>query len=873
MQKQAQNIFEHLLTLNQAEQSTYISQVCADNPELKALVYQLVATHNDLATYDADKVGINLLDILADDTSLNTTTPNSAAPHFEPTLKDYEIIHKIGEGGMGDVYLGKPADKNLKNKVAIKLLRQQSTNDVFRQRFIQEQNILSQLKHPNISQFITAGYNHSDQPYVVMEYIEGKEIGSYCNEHRLNLNQRIELFMQLCSAIQYAHNNLILHRDIKPNNVLVTPDGSVKLLDFGIAKILHDRELITMTDHMAMTPAYASPEQISGKPLSIRSDVYSLGVLLYELLTGSRPFDLKSHSPAEYEKQILHKTPLKPSQKVLQNSSDNQSTGSTPFDAGSPPNKLSKLLANELDLVVMKAIHSDPNIRYDNVSQFSEDLNNYLNDLPIKAHKTSFAYRTKKFISRNKKAFIFSTLSIITVLSLLTFSFLQNIEINAQRITAVNERDKAETLSDAFLLSFKNADPTRSIGSKLSALDILDETQKLILNKNIADKSIRDELILGISQTYYNMGSYEQALNLLNGISPPDDDSDQAVPFHTLKINVLHWLDMRQELLNYIENLSSELLQNTEIQLAKAYAQIKLGKFDSALSSLNKIYAQAKSNDQLYLDICYALTLVLSKSKNREEAISIAKKCIADTDQLLSNDNHLVWMKSRLYKTIADAHGYLNQFDESTEMYEKAIEIRTSILGEDHFFVTDLYGGIASNLVYTGEIDEAIAMHTKALNGRIKHYGKGHSQTFKYLFNIANTYSRSGDYVNAEIKYQEVLELFNLEGEEKYQINVGLTFQGLAIAQDALNKPNAAISAFEHSIDIFTHKKMSTKFLNNACVSQVLLAQLHFSQNDYASTRQSIEAVSPCIDDLARLGLDKIYHELKTKLEDKSTFG
>lgn len=307
----------------------------------------------------------------------------------------YELIREIGRGGMGAVWLARRADRQFEKLVAVKLLKRGTDTDEVLRRFQEERQILARLEHPNIARLLDGGTTDDGLPFFAIEYVDGIPITAYATQNELNIRERLELFRTVCSAVSYAHQNLIIHRDLKPANVLVTCTGEVKLLDFGIAKIVQEAEAgqadATLTVHRVMTPEYASPEQVSGQPVSTVSDVYSLGVFLFELLTGKRPYRLKSRAPDEVTKAILEQEPDRPSTAVTRNVGHAKSELRT-----------SKLLKGDLDTIVLKALQKEPQRRYVSVDQFSADIRRHLEGLPVRARKDTAWYRSSKFIRRHK---------------------------------------------------------------------------------------------------------------------------------------------------------------------------------------------------------------------------------------------------------------------------------------------------------------------------------------------------------------------------------------------------------------------------------------------------------------------------------------
>lgn len=301
----------------------------------------------------------------------------------------YRIIRELGRGGMGAVYLAERADATFEKQVAIKILKRGTDTEEVLRRFRAERQILGRLTHPNIAQLFDAGETDDGLPYFVMEYINGWPITAYSDEHKLPVTERLNLFRAVCAAVSYAHQNLVIHRDLKSANVLVTKSGEVKLLDFGIAKLVDESAPnVTVTVDRRLTPEYASPEQVNGEPVTTLSDVYSLGVLLYELLTGERPYKLRSRTTEEITKAIREQNPPRPSTAVSRGQKSEIRT--------------QRLLRGDLDNIVLKALSKEPERRYASVDQLSADLRRHLEGLPVRARKDTAAYRTAKFVRRHK---------------------------------------------------------------------------------------------------------------------------------------------------------------------------------------------------------------------------------------------------------------------------------------------------------------------------------------------------------------------------------------------------------------------------------------------------------------------------------------
>jgi serine/threonine protein kinase/TolB-like protein len=391
------DLFGEALGLEGAERKAFLDSVCEGDSSLRWEVDSLLAA-SEPAT-ESDGPGI-----AGEDRVIGRR------------LGAYEILKLIGSGGMAAVYLAVRADDQYRKRVAVKLIHPGLEKESVCRRFRNERQTLAALDHPNIVKLLDGGTTEEGLPYLVMDYVEGQPIDDYCDRHKLTIEQRVQLFRIVCGAVEHAHQNLIIHRDLKPSNILVTADGAPKLLDFGIAKLLNpeysaQNVLLTQTGMHHMTPAYASPEHVKGEAITYASDIYSLGVMLYELLTGHRPYRFKSYTPAEVERVICETEAERPSTAVTRVESDRGPEGSsahliTPESVsrtrGVQPEKLRRRLRGDLDNILLKALHKEPKRRYGSVQEFSEDIRRHLEHLPVTARRSTLAYRAEKLIRRRK---------------------------------------------------------------------------------------------------------------------------------------------------------------------------------------------------------------------------------------------------------------------------------------------------------------------------------------------------------------------------------------------------------------------------------------------------------------------------------------
>jgi serine/threonine protein kinase/Tfp pilus assembly protein PilF len=393
--QRVKDLFGDALEQDPAQRKGFLDQACNGDEALRAEVESLLAAAQD---------------------------PTDEAQQPEPDrmlgrrLGAYQIVESIASGGMATVYLAHRADDQYRKRVAIKLIHPGLANEALCRRFRSERQTLAALDHPNIVKLLDGGATEEGLPYLVMDYVDGQPIDEYCDQYQLTVEDRLKLFRTVCGAVKHAHQNHIIHRDLKPSNILVTADSSPRLLDFGIAKLLSpdlssDMGLMTTAGIHHMTPAYASPEQARGDAITYASDVYSLGVVLYELLTGHRPYRFKNYSQAEVERVICETEAERPSTIVTRAEPDQGTKGSsghivTPEAVsrarGVSLDKLRRHLRGDVDNIVLKALHKEPQRRYGSVQEFSEDIARHLEDRPVKARPNTLQYRTKKFIRRRK---------------------------------------------------------------------------------------------------------------------------------------------------------------------------------------------------------------------------------------------------------------------------------------------------------------------------------------------------------------------------------------------------------------------------------------------------------------------------------------
>jgi serine/threonine protein kinase len=409
-------VFDAALRHERGSRAHYLDNACAGDEAQKAEVQSLLAAYDEA-------------DSLIEKPAMSAGWPadEDAAPMTNRRIGPYRILRRVGHGGMADVYLAARADGLYQRFVAIKLVTGLASEEILR-RFRHERQTLAVLDHPNIVKLLDAGTTDEGFPYLVMDYVQGQPIDEYCDSRKLSVAERLQLFRTVCAAVHYAHQNLVVHRDLKPSNIVVTAEGVPKLLDFGIAKLTRPEYSpgtigLTRPGLRLMTAEYASPEQVKGEPITTASDIYSLGVLLYRLLTGHRPYHVTSHSALEYQRAICQDEPERPSVAIAHLEEISGAHGVvrarlTPeLVSGTREGTLEKLrrkLQGELDAIVLMAMRKEPQRRYPSAEQCSEDIRRHLAGLPVVACKNTIRYRSVKFIQRHSA--LVATVAVVAML-------------------------------------------------------------------------------------------------------------------------------------------------------------------------------------------------------------------------------------------------------------------------------------------------------------------------------------------------------------------------------------------------------------------------------------------------------------------------
>jgi eukaryotic-like serine/threonine-protein kinase len=613
----------------------------------------------------------------------------------------YRIVRTLGEGGMGAVFLAERADGQFEQQVAIKLVRRGLLSKQVQNRLRIERQILATLDHPNIAKLLDGGASSEGTPYIVMEYIDGVPIDVYCDRNSLTLEDRLRLFCTVCSAVHSAHQNLIVHRDLKPSNILVTQSGIPKLLDFGIAKLLDDRHMmqtlaVTQADVRLMTPDHASPEQVRGDPITTASDVYVLAILLYELLTGMKPFARMTRL-ADLERAICEQTPVLPSAALTASAKVPESElADIAARRRTTLPRLRRQLRGDLDKIILTGLRKEPERRYSSVEQFSADIERFLQGRPVAAQADAWTYRTAKFVRRH---FIVVGLSMVFVLSLIAFSiatYVQYVRIQQERDIAAQQRSvaelqraRAENVSAFMTELFQLSDPSEARGNEVRVREILDRGAARISTELRSQPELQATLMETMGKVYLNLGLNREAAPLIE-----------------------RSLEVRRRLFGPMHDSVAQSLNSL------AWLQRNSGNLDNAL-------------------------------KSSQEALEISRKLHGDAS--LEGALQL--------QNLGILHYVRGESDRAEPLLRESLAMYNRIEGPDSpksTSVLDMLGRIAQS---RGQIVEAEKLLSRALLIQANNSGNDHPLTIERLHNLATVIQSKGDHETAERQFREVIAL------------------------------------------------------------------------------------------------------------------
>jgi non-specific serine/threonine protein kinase/serine/threonine-protein kinase len=758
--QRVKQVFDGALACESEAQSRYIEEACQGDPDVLSEVETLLHHHRQ-----ANSQFLNRRPTVPDETSpiAQADLPSSRVGR---RVGVYQIQEEIGHGGMGQVFRAARVDGLYQKQVAIKFVRGGFDTTALLERFGNERQILASLDHANIARLLDGGTSEDGTPYLVMELIEGTPIDHYCREHQLGIPEKLKLFRRVCAAVQFAHQHLVIHRDIKPSNILVTTEGAPKLLDFGIAKILDPMAGSEPTQLRPMTPEYASPEQVRGNAITTATDIYSLGVVLYQVLTGQSPYALKTDSSHELAQAICEREPRKPSSIVLAHEPA-KNVGQMP-PAGKLRDlsaaKLRRRLSGDLDNILLKALRKEPQMRYGSVEQFSEDIRRYLEGLPVTAARGSWSYRARKFATRHKAGVAAG----IAVMLSLALGF--TLTLREKRIAERRFNDTRK-LANSLIFEIDKAIgdlPGATAARKLlvnRALEYLDGLSKDVKG----DASLERELATAYDRVGDVLG-YPYAANL--------GDSPGALESYRKALKIRERLSagpradwkLQNELVGSYFRIANVLENTTDLKGA-------LDAWEKALPIAERIASGSPSafaSDQL-AGVYYFKGALLARMGDRDRALAS-------------------YEQGKSIRTAA------------LETYGQNITLRNHLAAD--------YMGIASLIAQQGRLDEAINIETKAAQ-TIQQISRDHPESAAFKEYLGEAYSQLAGLEYTKVDYQSAFassrqahqiftELFAADPNNHLaKANLAFSDSNMAKALLSMGKPKEAMPLLREAVVTF----------------------------------------------------------------------
>jgi len=806
------------------EQLRFIRDACASDEVVADMQSRQQWLSSEVAEQGGNTFDEGLGAEFADDESHYGSIPDPAGQLIGP----YRIVRSLGQGGMGEVFLADRADEQFHQQVAIKLVRRGLLSRQVQSRLRQERQILASLDHPNIARLYDGGATEDGLPYIVMEYVDGEPIDTYCDTRRLTIEQRLRLFVTVCSAVHRAHQNLIVHRDLKPSNILVTPQGVPKLLDFGIAKMLDERELkhtlaVTQADVRVMTPGHASPEQIRGELISTASDTYVLGVLLYELLCGYKPFVLRGNRLAELERAICEDTPATLSAAIAaaEHAADS-GIAQIAAQRSVSPAKLRRELRGDLENIIMMAMRKEPERRYSSVEQFAADVERHLNGMPVIARADAWAYRASKFVRRHLLVVALSMAFIVLLVGFSITTYVQSQRIaherdlaQAERLRAEEERGRAEAVATFLIDSFRLADPSQSRGKDITAREILDSGATRITRELHSQPALQATLLDVIGSVYLGLGQateaqplIEQGLSIRHALAPAGS-LETARSLYNLNRVFEEQGDLVKAEARMRESLAMNRTIKGERSLETAGGYCGLGfvqqskgelkaaeqSFTTCLQIRTEMLGSGKGSEQIALPLDN-LALIAQQRSDYERAGKLLREAIAIDRRTLGED-HPQYIRHQIHlASVEYDSGDLQQAD---DLYRQSIELSRRVLGADHPETINAMSAMGTLLMETGRLDEAQKILQNVLESD-RRRRPGHVYVGNDLENLGRLAFKERQFADAEARFRDALVIYNA----KFQPGSGFiaaTWTMLGRSLLAQERPREAEAALTKALD------------------------------------------------------------------------
>lgn len=704
-------IVDNVLELPEDERETYINSECGGDEELRSEVTDFLASIYESEGWleEQEVYREELLSEIADD--LGSISLDYSLIGKE--IGAYTIREKIAEGGMGGVYLAQRSDEELDHKVAVKIIKHGRASADNLRRFKREQQILAGMNHPNIARFYNSGTTSDGFPYIIMEYIEGMPVTEYCKKNKCTIQEKIDLFKQVLEAVRYAHENLVIHRDLKPGNIFIDNSGNVKILDFGISKLMEEEsEDITQTGSRILTLRYAAPEQIRQKNITTAADLYSLGVIFYQLLAGTGPFEIDDLTHFEAEKLILNEEAPRPSSRA-----DSAST--------------KKKLLGDLDAIALKSIRKESDQRYRVANDFLRDLENYQNGIPVSAHADSLRYRTTKFFKRHQNG-IYITAGVLILIIVLTAYYTN--QIAKERDYAQLEAERATEVTDFLVSMLELNNPSENSGDEITINDALNRGIGLVEERDISPLN-RATLLGTIGSIQFNNGdvdqagiTLEQAMTLLT--DSVDRHTEESLTIGTEYAEWQETVGNTEEAEHYFQ-LTDSLFQANKLQNSVEYIDHQLNYSD---------FLMELGNHQQALDILSGLDTRLVQNFDTSNSSNV---------DLLAN----------VYNNRGRAYKNMGENQKALENLEQALDLKLQVFDEDNARIATLHHNMGVVYATISEFDRAKEHAEKAYQIRMKVFNPNHQLVGSTLHLLSNIETALGNYDQAFEYIEQSIEI------------------------------------------------------------------------------------------------------------------
>ncbi len=746
--------FNALVDLTATQRASLLDAVCGGDSGIRAEVESMLRAH------DLDPDFLNGAPPLA-------LPASPVAVDLEGSeIGAYRVLHRIGGGGMGDVYLAQRSLDQIEQTVALKVVQRAAATTPVLHRFLRERRILASLDHPHICRLLDTGVTADGRPYLVMPFLEAAlPVTLYCDQQQLDIRSRVALFETVCAAVHHAHQHLVVHADLKPANILVTPHGQAMLLDFGISRLLRGESGDSQTTLMSadaprpLTPEFASPEQLRGEMPSTASDIYSLGIVLHELLCGSRPYAVDPDSTERTLGRIERATP-KPSTQCADAAIERATTAP----------RLRAMLRGDLDNIVAKALHPDPTQRYGSVSALGDDLRRWSHGLPVLAHAPSVRYQMRKFVGRHRLAVGSAALTLIALIGFATTVSVLALRINRQADQLRVERDRAESVVRFMADLFNTTNPMVPDGGAPSAEQMLDRGKRLSASLG---EDERMTVLTVIGGAYTGLGLYEPARATLTQALQLPEARDGSLA-HTAMLRELATLDYR---LDHLEQADQAAQQ--------AYASAQ----------------QLLAPDDLRL-VPYLNTLGMTAmdSGRTEEAEALLRRAIALRQTTPGYDSNQDYAES--LRALGDILHTVERFDEADAVYGEAIRVYTRSAGPDFPLIAITLNNQSAMLRKQGRIEDALNGYVRARDIAVKSFGLQHPFVGVVTNNIARLHLRLDQLDASRTAFAEGVEI-NRAALPSGHPTTARSLGGFGEALLLLHQPGAAVQPLRESFEVF----------------------------------------------------------------------